>query len=52
MLFLFILILIVAMALPSIKERLHPILISRLTTLILIYSALLSFNTYYIHSIE
>jgi NADH-ubiquinone oxidoreductase chain 2 len=40
------------MALPSIKERLHPILISRLTTLILIYSALLSFNTYYIHSIE
>lgn len=52
MLFLFILLLIVAMALPSIKVRLNPLLISRITTLILIFSSVLAFNTYYIQAIE
>jgi len=52
MLFLSLLTLIVAMALPNLNIGLHPVLITRLTTLIFVYSALLSLNVSFIQSIE
>ena len=46
-----ILILIVAMALPSFNRQVTPILITRIATIILIYSGALAFNAFYIQSI-
>ena len=45
------LILIVAIALPSFKTQLSPILITRISTILLIYSGALALNTFYIQSI-
>nr|YP_009690400.1 NADH dehydrogenase subunit 2 [Coniferiporia sulphurascens]QEG57180.1 NADH dehydrogenase subunit 2 [Coniferiporia sulphurascens] len=45
------LIIIVAIALPSFKTQLTPILLTRITSLILIYSGALAFNALYIQSI-
>jgi len=47
-----ILILIVAMALPSINRYITPIFFTRIASIIFIYAGVLSFNTLYIQSIE
>jgi len=51
MLFLAILSLIVAVALPSVSKGLPPVLLTRITSIIFIYSSALAFNVYYIQSI-
>jgi NADH-ubiquinone oxidoreductase chain 2 len=51
MLFLAILFIIVAVALPSVSKGLPPVLLTRITSIIFIYSSALSFNVYYIQSI-
>src|ERR1700677_4168892 len=51
MIFISILILIVAIALPSLNKQLSPILITRISTIIFIYAGALSFNALYIQSI-
>lgn len=51
MIFISLLIFIVAIALPSFKKQLSPILLTRITTIILIYSGVLAFNSLYIQSI-
>jgi NADH-ubiquinone oxidoreductase chain 2 len=51
MIFISILILIVAIALPSFKKELTPTLFTRISSIIFIYSGALSFNALYIQSI-
>ena len=51
MLFISILILIVVMAIPSLKTHISPILFQRLSSIILIYAGALSLNALYIQSI-
>jgi NADH-ubiquinone oxidoreductase chain 2 len=51
MLFISILLLIVVMAIPSLKTRISSILFQRLSSIILIYAGALSFNALYIQSI-
>lgn len=51
MIFISILIIIVAIALPSIKSHLSAVLLTRITTIILFYSGALAFNAFYIQSI-
>ena len=51
MIFISLLIFIVAIALPSFKKQLSPILLTRISTIILIYSGALAFNSLYIQSI-
>ena len=51
MIFISILILIVAIALPSINKNISPILFTRISSIIFIYAGVLSFNTFYIQSI-
>ena len=51
MIFISILILIMAIAIPSLKNQLSPVVLSRMTTIILLYSGVLSFNAFYIQSI-
>nr|YP_009690307.1 NADH dehydrogenase subunit 2 [Fomitiporia mediterranea]QEG57087.1 NADH dehydrogenase subunit 2 [Fomitiporia mediterranea] len=51
MLFISLLIIIVAIALPSIKTHLSPVLLTRITAIILFYSGALAFNAFYIQSI-
>jgi len=51
MIFISILILIVAIALPSLNKQLSPILITRISTIIFLYAGALSFNALYIQSI-
>jgi NADH-ubiquinone oxidoreductase chain 2 len=51
MLFISILLLIVVMAIPSLKTKISPILFQRLSSIILIYAGALSFNALYIQSI-
>lgn len=45
------LVLIVAIALPSIKTYISPVLLTRITSIILFYSGALAFNAFYIQSI-
>ena len=52
MIFISLLILIVAIATPSIRINLSPNLFIRLSAIIFIYAGGISFNTFYIHSIE
>jgi NADH-ubiquinone oxidoreductase chain 2 len=42
---------IVAAALPSLKQWVHPILTTRIASIVFIYAGVLSFNTFYIQSI-
>jgi len=51
MIFISILIFIVAIALPSFKKQLSPILLLRVSSIIMIYAGVLSFNALYIQSI-
>jgi NADH-ubiquinone oxidoreductase chain 2 len=51
MIFISILILIVAIALPSINKQLSPTLFTRISSIIFLYAGVLSFNTLYIQSI-
>ena len=51
MIFISLLIIIVAIALPSIKTHLSPVLLTRITAIILFYSGALAFNAFYIQSI-
>ena len=51
MIFLSILILIVAVALPSIKEQLTPVIFTRVTSITFIYALSISLNALYIQSI-
>src|ERR1700719_693168 len=51
MIFISILILIVAIALPSFNKQLSPILFTRISSIIFLYAGALSFNAYYIQSI-
>jgi NADH-ubiquinone oxidoreductase chain 2 len=51
MLFISILILIMVMAISSLKEKIHPIIFQRMSSIILIYAGALSFNALYIQSI-
>nr|YP_010697857.1 NADH dehydrogenase subunit 2 [Phellinidium ferrugineofuscum]WCF76818.1 NADH dehydrogenase subunit 2 [Phellinidium ferrugineofuscum] len=51
MIFLSLLLIIVAIALPSFKTQLSPLILTRITTIILIYSGALAFNALYIQSI-
>jgi NADH-ubiquinone oxidoreductase chain 2 len=51
MIFISILIFIVAIALPSLNKELSPILLTRITSIILIYAGVLSYNALYIQSI-
>ena len=51
MIFISILIFIMAIAIPSLKRQLSSLLLSRITTIILLYSGVLSFNALYIQSI-
>ena len=51
MIFLSLLILIVAVALPSINKNINSILYIRITSIIFIYSGALSLNAFYIQSI-
>jgi len=51
MLFISILLLIVVMAIPSLKTQIKPVLFQRLSSIILIYAGALSFNALYIQSI-
>ena len=52
MIFISLLILIVAIATPSIRINLSPNLFIRLSAIVFIYAGGISFNTFYIHSIE
>ena len=51
MIFISILIIIVAIALPSLKQNLSPILLLRISTIIMIYAGAISLNALYIQSI-
>ena len=51
MVFLSLLILIVAIALPYINKLISPILLARIASIAFIFSGVLSFNTLYIQSI-
>src|SRR6202161_718651 len=51
MLFISILILIMVMAISSLKNKIHPIIFQRMSSIILIYAGALSFNALYIQSI-
>jgi NADH-ubiquinone oxidoreductase chain 2 len=51
MLFISILILIMVMAISSLKDKIHPIIFQRISSIILIYAGALSFNALYIQSI-
>ena len=51
MIFISILIIIVAMALPSINQLISPILFTRISSIVFIYAGALSFNAFYIQSI-
>src|SRR6266403_714815 len=51
MLFISILILIMVMAIPSLKTRISPVLFQRMSSIILIYAGALSLNALYIQSI-
>jgi len=51
MIFISILILIVAIALPYLKKQLAPIFIIRISSVIFLYAGALSFNALYIQSI-
>ena len=51
MIFISILILIVAMAIPSINKQISPILFTRITSIVFIYAGALAFNAFYIQSI-
>ena len=51
MIFISILILIVAIALPSINKHISPILFTRISSIVFIYAGVLSFNAFYIQSI-
>src|SRR6267143_2270859 len=51
MLFISILILIIVMAISSLKEQIHPIIFQRISSIILIYAGALSLNALYIQSI-
>jgi len=51
MLFISILLLIMVMAIPSLKTQISPILFQRLSSIILIYAGALSLNALYIQSI-
>jgi NADH-ubiquinone oxidoreductase chain 2 len=51
MILLSILILIICIAVPSSKKQFTPVFFTRITSLLFIYSGVLSFNTYYIHEI-
>ena len=51
MLFISILILIMVMAISSLKEQIHPIIFQRISSIILIYAGALSLNALYIQSI-
>ena len=51
MIFISILILIVAIALPSINKKINPILFIRISSIVFIYSGVLSLNTLYIQPI-
>ena len=51
MIFISILILIVAIALPSINKLISPILLARISSIVFIYAGVLSFNALYIQSI-
>ena len=51
MIFISLLIIIMAIAIPSIKTHLSPVLITRITSIILFYSGALAFNAFYIQSI-
>lgn len=51
MLFISILILIMVMAISSLKEQIHPIIFQRMSSIILIYAGALSLNALYIQSI-
>src|ERR1700712_301512 len=51
MLFISILILIMVMAIPSLKDKIHPTIFQRISSIILIYAGALSLNALYIQSI-
>ena len=51
MIFIGILTIIVALALPSFKKGYNPILLTRISSIIFIYAGTLAFNVYYIQSI-
>jgi NADH-ubiquinone oxidoreductase chain 2 len=51
MIFISILILIVAIALPSFKKQISSALFTRISSIIFLYAGALSFNAYYIQSI-
>ena len=51
MIFISILILIVAIALPSFNKQISPILFTRISSIIFLYAGALSFNALYIQSI-
>ena len=51
MLFISILILIMVMAISSLKNKIHPIIFQRMSSIILIYAGALSLNALYIQSI-
>ena len=51
MLFISILILIMVMAISSLKDKIHPIIFQRISSIILIYAGALSLNALYIQSI-
>jgi NADH-ubiquinone oxidoreductase chain 2 len=51
MLFISILVLIMVMAISSLKEKIHPIIFQRISSIILIYAGAISLNALYIQSI-
>ena len=51
MIFISLLIIIVALALPSIKTHLSPVILTRITAIVLLFSGALAFNALYIQSI-
>lgn len=51
MIFISILILIVAIALPAFKKQFSPILFTRISSIIFLYAGALSLNAFYIQSI-
>ena len=51
MIFISILILIVAIALPSINKNISPLLLTRISSIVFIYAGALSLNALYIQSI-
>ena len=51
MIFISILLFIMAIAIPSLKVQISPLLLSRITTITLLYSGVLAFNAFYIQSI-